>query len=335
MTAGGTRKCSNFKRQDTDRAGERRGHSMGATVQSSFDLGSTISWPKREPAAEGRTQPVQHGCSHSATRTSSAVDEVFRWKPAAPEKHRNYLETVWKTAAEQVPAAGNSHARQSRHVNLNGSAEQVSDNLQVLKQVLVEIHEGIQKVDRLPHVRTPEMPTSVPRSFALARAYLCSTGFKFDDQTFAEFLAAVQENIPLQMSEIWNLKPVLELVLLREIATEISRFALCDGYTDSAHSPAFCDSGRMVILLNVLLHISNLEWEPYFETLCFTERILRTDPQGVYGKMDCETRESYRAAVADFAAHSNCTEPDVARRAIALARLAQNSASPSERAKER
>lgn len=308
---------------------------MGA-IQSSFDLGSTISWPREEPTAEGRARSVQHGRSQSASIGSSALDEVFRWKPAAPGKNRNHLETIWKSAAEQVRAAGNSHAWQSRHVNLNGPTKQVSDDLSVLKQVLVEIHEGIQKVDRLPHVRTPEMPASVPRSFALVSAYLRSTGFRFDDPTFDEFLHAVQENISLEMSEIWSLKPLLELALVEEIATEMARFALRDGDTDSARSAAVSeDSGRTALLLDTLLHVSNLEWEPYFETLCFTERILRTDPQGVYENMDRETRESYRAAVADFAARSDCVEPDVARCAIALARLARNSASPSERAKER
>ena len=39
--------------------------------------------------------------------------------------------------------------------------------------------------------------------------------------------------------------------------------------------------------------------------------------------MDYDTRETYRAAVAEFAANSNCTEQEVARKAIALARLAQ------------
>lgn len=309
---------------------------MGATIQSSFDLGSTINWPKGEPAAEGRTQPVHHACSPSATKTSSTLDEVFHWKPAAPEEHRNHLETIWETAAEQVRAAGNPHVQNARRVNLNGSAKEVSDNLPLLKQVLVEIHAGIQKVDRLPHVRTLEIPASVPRSFALARIYLRSTGFRFDDRTFGEFLSAVQENIPLEMSEIWNLKPLLELVLLGEIATELPRLALRGDDTNPARSSVLGEgSDRVALLLNTLLHVFNIEWERYFETQCSTERILRTDPQGVYETMDCETRESYRAAVADFAACSNCAEPDVAREAIALARLAQNSASPSERAKER
>jgi len=200
---------------------------------------------------------------------------------------------------------------------------------------LVESREGIEKAHELPHVRTSESPASVPRSFALACAYLRSTGFSFDERTFADFTAKVQEHIPLEMAEIWNLKPQLEMALLGEISTEMVR-SLPAGNADSENRSATDQTlGRLSVLLNSMVSISNVEWRAYFEAVCSTEQILRTDPQRTYERMDCETKESYRTAVADLAAHSNYKESEVALKAINSARLAQEVPSSSERAKER
>jgi cyclic beta-1,2-glucan synthetase len=310
---------------------------MGTTFQPSIDLSSTDPWPQGEPAADARKESIHHEHSHRTPRRLSSLDEVLHWKLATPEKGRKYLEGLWKNATEQVSAvARNSQGQLSRQVNPDEAAKRVAANLPLLMHALAESHAAIQNADQLPHVRTLGSPASLPRSFALACAYLRSAEFEFDEQTFAEFLAGFQENIPLDMLEIWNLKPLLELALLGQIATERARFALLASNVDSGNSSAAREAlDRLSVLLNSMLCISNIEWGTYFEKVCCTERILLSDPQRVYERMDCETRDSYRAAVADFAAHSNYAEPDVARRAIALARLAQKNSSSSERAKER
>jgi cyclic beta-1,2-glucan synthetase len=310
---------------------------MGTTIQSPFDLGATAPWPQAEPAANLREEPGHHDHGQLTSGLLGALDEVLRWKPSPSEGSRNYLEAVWKVAAEQVSgAARNSHGQLLRQANLDGAAKEVLNNLPLLKQALVESHAEIKNAAQLPHVRTLGSPASVPRSFALGCVYLRSTGFRFEEQTFADFVAAVQKSIPLEMSEIWNLKPQLEMALLGEISTVIVRSALLAGNVDSENRSAAGHAlERLSVLLNSMVSISNVEWSAYFEKVCSTETILRTDPQGVYERMDRETRESYRAAVADFAAHSSYAEPDVARRAVALARRAQASPCSSERARER
>jgi cyclic beta-1,2-glucan synthetase len=313
---------------------------MGTTIQSSFDLSPVAPCPQAGRAADAWKEPIHQDPSQRTPRTSSPLKEVHLWKPAKPARPkgcRNYLDALWKNAAKQVSgAARNSQVQFSEQLNPEEVVEKISINLPLLKQALAEAHAGILNADQLPHVQTLESPAPLPRCFALASMYLRSAGFAFDEQVFAEFIGAVQENTPLEMSEIWNLKPLLELALFGEISKEIARFALPAKNEDSANRPGPGEAlDRLSLLLNSMLCIYNLEWRTYFKKICCTERILRTDPQCAYERMDWETRESYRAAVADFAAHSNYTEPDVARKAIALARLARENTPSSERARER
>jgi cellobiose phosphorylase len=62
-----------------------------------------------------------------------------------------------------------------------------------------------------------------------------------------------------------------------------------------------------------------MDWREFVETLSAVEHILRTDPGGVYGKMDFQTRDRYRHVVERIARSCRRSEPDVAREAIQLA----------------
>jgi len=48
------------------------------------------------------------------------------------------------------------------------------------------------------------------------------------------------------------------------------------------------------------------------EPLIVFERVLAADPAGAYARMDFQSRELYRQTVAHFAAHSDCTELEIA-----------------------
>ena len=68
-----------------------------------------------------------------------------------------------------------------------------------------------------------------------------------------------------------------------------------------------------------LRFLSAMDWKEFVETLSLVEETLRSDPAGVYSKMDFATRDRYRHAVEFLARHSQLSEADVARRAIQLA----------------
>ena len=310
---------------------------MGTTHQSSFDFGIIFPLPERKLLGTGWRGPSHPERNQRRSSQLGGVQEVLRWQSAAPEESHNYLESFWRGAAEGVSgAAKNAQEQSARRVELNGAAKIILDDLPVMKQALAEARAGIQRTQRLPHVEMSGCPTPVPRSFALAGIYLRFARFEFEEQGFARFLAAVQENTPLEMLEIWNLKPYLELVLLEQIGSETAQHAM-GGEQQQFPQGALAGEkpSRVSRLLSSLRKISGLEWKEFFEEVCLTEQILRTDPRGDYERMDYDTREVHRAAVADFAARSNCTESEVARRAIALAQLAGEAPCSSERARER
>ncbi len=62
------------------------------------------------------------------------------------------------------------------------------------------------------------------------------------------------------------------------------------------------------------------DWRAFVETMSVVERILRDDPPGLYGKMEFAARDRYRHVVEKVAKFSPCSEAEVARAAVALAR---------------
>ncbi|MBK8064001.1 MAG: hypothetical protein IPK29_08005 [Betaproteobacteria bacterium] len=62
-----------------------------------------------------------------------------------------------------------------------------------------------------------------------------------------------------------------------------------------------------------------MDWREFVEAMSLVEQVLRQDEGKVYGRMDFETRDSYRHVVAHLAKRSRQSESEVARQAIRLA----------------
>ena len=67
-----------------------------------------------------------------------------------------------------------------------------------------------------------------------------------------------------------------------------------------------------------------VDWREFVETLSSVERALLEDPDGVYGRMDFASRDRYRHATERIAKLGGGTEVDVARKAVELARAAED-----------
>ena len=65
-----------------------------------------------------------------------------------------------------------------------------------------------------------------------------------------------------------------------------------------------------------------LDWSVFFEQTSVVEAELRKDPAGIYARQDFESRDRYRRRVEQLARGSKCSELDVAKWAIELARQA-------------
>jgi len=80
-----------------------------------------------------------------------------------------------------------------------------------------------------------------------------------------------------------------------------------------------------------LRQLALLDWRQIFEQLSRVEQLLRSDPSGVYPKMDFDTRDRYRRAIEELARRSGQTEDQVAQCAIELTAQAAREATGNDR----
>jgi cyclic beta-1,2-glucan synthetase len=71
--------------------------------------------------------------------------------------------------------------------------------------------------------------------------------------------------------------------------------------------------------ITTLRQFAQFDWRELFETLSDVEAILRTDPAGIYARMDFATRDQYRHVVEEMARRSRFTEREVAAAARDMA----------------
>ena len=80
-----------------------------------------------------------------------------------------------------------------------------------------------------------------------------------------------------------------------------------------------------------LRQLALLDWREIFEQSSGVERLLRTDPAGVYPGMDFDTRDRYRRVIEEFARRAGVPETEVAQSVLALAAEAQGGPEADER----
>jgi hypothetical protein len=141
-----------------------------------------------------------------------------------------------------------------------------------------------------------------PRIRLIARTYLEQVQFHFTEESCGAFLNGFQEAVALEMGEIWALKPCLELVILEQLET-------------AGHE-------LWAALVTSLRQTGETAWKDIFESVSLVDRVLSNDPANAYPKMDFESRDHYRCAIAGLAKQSPLSERRVAEAAVELARQA-------------
>ncbi len=81
-----------------------------------------------------------------------------------------------------------------------------------------------------------------------------------------------------------------------------------------------------------LRFLSAMDWKEFVEDLSLVEKILRSDPAGVYRQMNFATRDRYRHAVELLARHSRISEQEAAQRAVQMAADSARQKGPADRA---
>ena len=83
--------------------------------------------------------------------------------------------------------------------------------------------------------------------------------------------------------------------------------------------------------ISSLRFIDAMDWREFVESLSVVEQALADDPSGLYAAQDFATRDRYRHAIEDLARGSTCSELEVTRAAIDLARTVAQQSGSSDR----
>jgi cyclic beta-1,2-glucan synthetase len=149
-------------------------------------------------------------------------------------------------------------------------------------------------------VITDALGTEAARVCVIAENYLQASGYGFHEPEFSAFIEGYQETAELEMSEIWALKPALQLELI-------------DRLTEGPAS-------EWPDLLTSLRAIGETAWSDLFETVSRAHRALARDPAGAYSRMDFDSREHYRRVLDELSKRSRLTASEIAEAAIDLCR---------------
>ncbi|MGH9716754.1 MAG: glucoamylase family protein [Candidatus Acidiferrales bacterium] len=310
-----------------------------ATVHH-FQVDPAIAPPAEFPAGNGTQQDRPLGAARPAVITrderlrAEAYHAARSWSMADPsEANEPYARRLSVASKEIGLIADRLQHAVSSGATLQGDASVVLGNLMVIRTAVRDCRQAFRVKCALPHVDRDDWDLPVPRIYAVCVSYLRASDEVFDECRFPLFAEAIQEEWPFQMKELWNLKVYLEFALLEQIADLIQHLenqAVSQLNVLNARNP-----GRLRRCAESLRRVLELDWKKLFEQIDETNKILRTDPLRIFGQMDFESRDAYRAAVGDMAARSGYSEQEVAQAAIVLARQAQRVNGQSERAKER
>jgi len=201
----------------------------------------------------------------------------------------------------------------------SGDLQALRENKYVIKVELEEVLVTFRQSTKIPQVCGRDGAV-VPRIVPLAQDFLAANNYRFSDSLFTQYVSAFQQVAPLKVTELWTLTPVLRLVLLEQIVERGRRLL--------QHPSESYDLENLVCSLR---EIRQTSWKVVIEPLILFDRVLRQDPAGAYPRMDYESRDLYRRKLVNIADHSDCSEIDVAREVLALAREAQAHSSDDPR----
>ena len=136
---------------------------------------------------------------------------------------------------------------------------------------------------------------------------------------------------PLSIAEVWALPILLRLALLESLARTVASLGLSAQAAAPPEAAHTQDVSRgddlappppdqiVASCIRSLRTLDTADWKAFFEQINATERVLRTDPAGVYARMNFDTRDRYRKVVEELAAGSDDSEEAVAAAAVRLA----------------
>jgi cyclic beta-1,2-glucan synthetase len=280
-----------------------------------------------------------------------AILEAHSWKVRKENGRISAFEAKWETTKESIEKT----LQELRNLTFSGNklcgdAEILLGNSKSLSQSLQQTKMAVRKAAELPQVQCNESIV-LPRAYAAVASYLRAVGYEFDEETFEQYFTAIQETVPFEMRELWQLQTFAKMVLLESVAALAERMDAVkfivpeDSKVETAAktsevetapasaAPEYFDAPSLSTLARSLRRVDGADWNDLFERVNAIERILRLDPCDAYAGMDFESRDNYRKTIAALAKRSQTTEQEVARKTVEMARPIQ--ASPNARVRER
>jgi len=203
------------------------------------------------------------------------------------------------------------------------------DNKHFLSGCIAGIEESFRtsRATLLPSVDDESNWT--PRITRLCNTLVSATRCRIDRPHLVDFFSAYQEQIPLDLAELWLLPDLCSLSALtfvQHILDELQADHESGGMASNSasHDLRRSASAHLKNAITTLRFITNANWKNIVESLSATRRILAEDPSGQFELMDIETRNAYLSTVARLSAKWQTTETLVANHAIQLARSSRH-----------
>ncbi len=253
---------------------------------------------------------------HLAPRGRQLAQELS-WLPAI--RHSDHCARRFAALSRVLDTMLASAKRQPEGAAGSDDLLWLRDNAHVLRATQSEFRRSRSILRRVPHVRNAENAI-LPRVLAIAQDFLRTTGYRYSDRALGIFVEAFQESMPLNLDEIWLLPPALKLILLEEVAARGQRVLSSRDERQEIRE-----------VITSLGEVSRAPWKELLDPLIIFDRVLAQDPANAYRRMDYPSRELYRNTVAEYAATSDCSELEIARLALQLARSAEEQEHSNQR----
>ena len=208
------------------------------------------------------------------------------------------------------------------------TAEWLLDNLYVIEQAVRQIE---QDLPADYYARLPKTADGWARVQLIALANTRGSDTRLDVEAIKGFLETFQEVTPLSTGEVWALPLMLRLAVLESLAEALSEVTGLpwEAITpptlgEDPDPPRPTADGIIADSVMNLRRLATQDWKVFFEDVSVLEKLLRSDPAGLYSRMDFDTRNRYRNIVEELANGSPIGEKGIARQVLELAQAGAN-----------
>jgi len=303
-----------------------------ATIGARFEDGPVAEAFRQSTSREaGAGAADQHPVPDNDELRECARIESSQWWPVDRRQHSDFVASARRTIGALLEQASSGGPLLS--LMASEDREWVLDNTRLLRALWLGADQSRRSISEQPHVQSQVGGRLLARPLVVAGSFLKATGFCFDAEGLAAYLAGWQGEQQLEMGELWALKSSLELSVLQELAGAIQ--PLLELPATGLHLVPAPSRTPISRLITALRKIGDEEWQVLFEQMSVVDEVLRQDPAHAYAEMDYASRDLYRNTIAELASHSALDEVEVAQAAVAMAKSAQDRQHSSARIAER